>query len=497
MSGLSRDDGRSVISRETFFVGGQWRKPDGNAKVDVVSPFTEELIGQVPQSVPADMDAAVSAARAAFDDGPWPRMSLHERSRYITQMGQLLGERIEEAVALQIDEMGGPLRFVGPATRGAISGIPSVVELAFEVRQREFRKGNPGPVVVMRDPVGVVAGIIPWNGPVGSALGKILPAVLAGCSIVLKPAPETPLSAFLLAEAADDVGLPPGVLNIVPGGREVGEYLVSHAGVDRVNFTGSSVAGSKVASLCGEQLKSVTLELGGKSAAIVLDDADLDTQLDTLIDSSMPNNGQVCFATTRILVSNRRSAELVDRLVTAVGALKVGDPHLADTAFGPLVSSRQRDRVESYIRSGRDEGAHCALGGGRPADMEIGWFVEPTIFTDVDNSMRIAREEIFGPVVTVINYEDESDAISIANDSEYGLGGAIFTSDIQHGLEVAAQIRTGTCRVNEAPPGGGGGPFGGVKRSGLGRERGREGHESFYNLKSISLPRDFEESLDD
>jgi aldehyde dehydrogenase (NAD+) len=484
--------GQPLNVRQAFFIGGEWHEPTGTEKVGVISPITEQVVAYVPRSTNADIDAAVRAARAAFDRGPWPRLTLEERAAYVTRLGELLVPGLEEAVDLQIDEMGGPRRFVDPATRAGVSNIPNVIKTAAEVRRREVRAGNAGPVVVARDPVGVVAGIIPWNGPVSAALGKVLPAILAGCSIVLKPAPETPMSALLVAEAADGAGLPAGVLNIVPGDRDVGEYLTGHPSVDHVSFTGSSAAGSRVAALCGANLKSVTLELGGKSAAIVLDDADLNTHLGTLIDSSVPNNGQVCFATTRILVSERRTAELVERLVGAIGDMMIGDPHRPDTAFGPLVSSRQRDRVESYIRSGRQQGAICALGGGRPAGQPAGWYVEPTVFTKVDNSMLIARDEIFGPVVCIISYRDEAEAIAIANDSEYGLGGAVFTSDPQRGFDLASQLHTGTCRVNEAPPGGGGGPFGGVKRSGLGRERAREGHEAFYDLKSISLPGDFD-----
>jgi aldehyde dehydrogenase (NAD+) len=290
------------------------------------------------------------------------------------------------------------------------------------------------------------------------------------------------------------VGLPEGVLSIVHGDREVGEYLVTHPGVDRVSFTGSSAAGSRVAALCGERLKSATMELGGKSAAIVLADADLERDLPALISSSIPNNGQVCYATTRILAPAGRRSEIVERMTEAIGSMKIGDPHDAETRFGPLVAARQRERVEGYLKAGKDAGATVALGGGRPAHLPKGWYVEPTIFTDVDNSMRIAQEEIFGPVVCVIDYDSEDQAIAIANDSEYGLGGAVFTSDIGHGLEIAARMETGTCRINEAPPGGGGGPFGGFKKSGIGRENAREGYESYYELKSIALPPGYEPS---
>jgi betaine-aldehyde dehydrogenase len=378
--------------------------------------------------------------------------------------------------------------FARGGTAGVLDWVKLEAKAAARIERREVRDGFSGKVVVTRRPVGVVATIIPWNAPVSLVVSKMLAPLLAGCSVIIKPAPESPLSAYLVADAAVEVGLPEGVLSLLAGGRELGEYLITHPGVDRVSFTGSSAAGRRVAELCGERLKGVTLELGGKSAAIILPDADLERHTPTLIGSSLANNGQVCYATTRVIAPRSRSTEVIERLVSAVGEMKVGDPHLPDTAFGPLVASRQRDRVEGYIKSGLEEGAEVVLGGGRPPGLPTGWYVEPTIFTGVDNSMRIAREEIFGPVLCVIEYKDEDEAVSIANDSDYGLGGAVFTDDVEHGLAVAERIRTGTCRINEGPPGGGGEPFGGIKGSGLGRERGREGHESYFDLMSIALP---------
>jgi aldehyde dehydrogenase (NAD+) len=480
-----------MFARDAYFIGGRWAEPASQSLIEVISPTTEEPVGRVPDGTPADIDAAVAAARAAFEEGPWPRMSVKERGQYLLQMVEFLGRRLEEAVNLQIDEMGSPYSFARPTNAGVLASVEHDIDVAASIELREIRDGAVGKILVIREPIGVVAGIIPWNAPLPLVLSKFVPAALTGCPIVIKPAPETPLSAYLVADAAAAVGLPDGVLNIVAGGRETGEHLVRHPGVDRVSFTGSSLAGSRIGALCGEQLKRVTLELGGKSAAVVLPDADLDRDLGTLIASSMPNNGQVCYATTRILAPSSRTPELVERLVSAVSAMKVGDPHDPDTAFGPLVAERQRDRVEGYIAAGRQAGATVALGGGRPASQPKGWFVEPTIFVNVSNAMTIAREEIFGPVVSVIEYGTEDEAVAIANDSEYGLGGAVFTADIEHGLEVAARIKTGTCRVNEAPPGGGGGPFGGVKRSGVGREHAREGYETYFELKSVSLPSGF------
>jgi betaine-aldehyde dehydrogenase len=480
-----------MLRRDSFLIGSRWTAPAGQDLLEVVSPITEEVFGSVPVSTEKDMDAAVAAARKAFESGPWPRMSVRERGAYLLRMEELLRPRVEEATHLQIDEMGSPYTFMHGITSGIMAWIGRELEEIDAIDTREIRDGGVGKILVSRDPIGVVAAIIPWNGPFAQVVSRILPSLLTGCPTIVKPAPETPLSSYIVAEAAIEAGLPEGVLSIVPGGREVGEHLVTHPGVDRVAFTGSSAAGSRVAALCGEKLKSATMELGGKSAAIILADADLDRDLPTLIASAMPNNGQMCFATTRILAPARRSAELVERLVDAVGSMKVGNPHDADTEFGPLVAERQRSRVEDYIKSGREQGATLALGGGRPAGLPTGWYVEPTIFTNVDNAMRIAREEIFGPVVCVIDYEDEDHAIAIANDSEFGLGGAVFTTDVDRGLEVARRIQTGSCLINEAPPGGGGGPFGGVKRSGLGRERGREGHDNYFEIQTITLPKGY------
>ena len=287
-----------------------------------------------------------------------------------------------------------------------------------------------GPVRVRRAPVGVVAAITPWNVPLFIAALKLGPGLLAGCTFVLKPSPETPLDSYLLAEAIIEAGFPEGVINIIPAGRETGEHLVKHPDIDKVSFTGSTAAGMRIGELCGGQLKRCTLELGGKSAAIVLDDANLDdAMLDQLVQSGVMNNGQVCGAQSRILVSRKRYAEVVDALGTALGALKVGDPLDDATQIGPLVAERQRTRVMGYIDAGKAAGARVVTGGGRPADLHRGWYVEPTVFADVDNSMKIAQEEIFGPVLSVIPYDDEDNAVKIANDSDYGLCGSVWTSD--------------------------------------------------------------------
>ncbi|QIX53625.1 aldehyde dehydrogenase [Rhodococcus sp. DMU1] len=477
-----------MLNREEIYIGSRWRRPAGQDRLDVVSPMTEEVFATVPLATPADVDVAVAAARNAFDEGPWPHMTVKERGAYLTRVMELLAPRVDEIVHLQIDEMGSPLSFMGPLTGGAVKSIAAEVAEMEAFETAELRDGPAGKVLVERLPIGVVGAIIPWNGPVHSLLGRMVTPLLAGCTVIAKPAPETPLSAYLVAEAFHEAGIPEGVVSIIPGGVEVGERLVSHPGVNRISFTGSTAAGERVASLAASSFKSVTLELGGKSAAILLDDVDIDKRLSQVIESSMPNNGELCFATTRILVPRSREQEMIDALVGAVSGLVVGDPHEKSTAVGPLAARRQRERVEKYLAIGREQGATVACGGARPRNLDRGWFVEPTVFTGVTTDMTIAQEEIFGPVISVMAYDDDADAVRIANDSDYGLGGAVFTEDLDRGVEVARRVTTGTCRINEAPPGGGGGPFGGVKRSGLGRERAREGRENCYQIKSIALP---------
>jgi betaine-aldehyde dehydrogenase len=472
--------------RRQLLIGGEWVDSAATGTIEVISASTEEIIGRVPDAVPSDIDRAVAAARTAFDRGPWPSLAPAERATYLTALSQALQRRDAELAATITSENGTPSMLCS-----MLQILPSTMTLdyyaglATDTALEERRDGMLGGIVVQRVPVGVVAAIVPWNVPLYTAALKLGPALAAGCTVVLKPSPETALDAYLLAEALVEIGLPPGVVNVVVADRATSEYLVTHPGVGKVAFTGSTAAGRKIAAACGDLLRPVTLELGGKSAAIVLDDADVGQVADTLLPmGSMMFSGQACIAQTRILAPQSRYDEVVEALAEKVRTLSVGDPFDPGTVFGPLVAARQRDRVESYIALGQQEGAKVAVGGGRPAHLPKGWYVEPTVLTNVDNTMRVAQEEIFGPVAVVIPYEGTEEAIRLANQSDYGLGGGVYTTDAARGLEVARQVRTGTITLNgialETCA-----PFGGVKQSGLGRELGPEGLAAYFNLKTI------------
>ncbi|MCL2581350.1 MAG: aldehyde dehydrogenase [Streptosporangiales bacterium] len=476
------------LDRDALFVGGQWARPSSPAVLEVISPSTEEVVARVPEAVAADVDAAVASARKAFDEGPWPRMTPEERIEIVQAFSGLYAARLGEMAEVITTEMGSPIAFSNLAQAPA----PWMQVEAFLKAAREYpwetrRTGALGEVMVRHEPVGVVAAIAPWNVPQFTIMSKVVPALLAGCTIVVKPAPETPLDGYLMAELLTEAGVPEGVVSIVAGGREAGEHLVSHPAIDKVAFTGSTAAGRRIGAICGEQLKRVSLELGGKSAAIILDDADLAKTLEGLKFTALMNSGQACVAQTRILVSRGRHDEVAAALADTVSSMKVGDPSDPATEIGPMAAQRQQDRVEKYIALGQEEGARLLTGGtGRPEGLGRGWYVRPTVFAGVSNQMRIAREEIFGPVLSVIAYDDVDDAVRIANDSDYGLAGTVWTNDAEAGLDVARRVRTGTYGVNTFTMDFAA-PFGGFKDSGIGREFGPEGLSAYTELKSVYL----------
>lgn len=473
---------------DKLFIGGQWVAPSTDEKLEVFSPATEERVGSVPVAGPKDVDAAVAAARRAFDDGPWPRMSPSERGQVIAKAAKLIEERGTELASLVSSEMGQPAASVQMMQMTpSLATLNYYAGLADSFKWTDERKGSFGRSRVTREPVGVVGAVIAWNVPLFLCANKLGPALLAGCSVVLKPAPESPLAVNVVAEIFTEAGLPEGVLSVVPGGAETGEYLVSHPDLDKITFTGSTAVGKHIGEIAARNLKRCSLELGGKSAAIILEDADLDSTIAMLVMSGLMNTGQACVGQTRILAPRSRYDEVVEKIVATAAFFPVGPPSDESAQLGPLISAKQRERVEGYIAKGLEEGARIVLGGGRPDGLDTGYFVEPTVFADVDNSMTIAREEIFGPVLCVLPYDSVDEAVKIANDSDYGLAGSVYTTDVQKGLDVASRVRTGTYGINwyAFDPGS---PFGGYKNSGIGRENGPEGLEAFCETKSVLYP---------
>jgi len=474
--------------RDRFFIDGDWTVPSSTDLFTVVSPYTEKAIGQVPRGNVADIDRAVGAARRAFDLGPWPRMTLDERRVVLARVGEILDPVAGELDELVSTENGVPIRFHQGSLASRFKYYSDL-----DLQLQEVRTGPSGEqALIVHEPVGVVAAIVPWNSPLFLAVAKVIPALLAGCTVILKPAPETPISPYPLAEAFAEAGLPPGALNIVAASDAESEALVRHPGVDCVSFTGSTAVGKSIGAVCGAQVKRVSLELGGKSAAILLDDVDAEEAVPAVLNGGMFSiNGEACVAWSRILVPRVRHDELVDAMCDTARHAVIGDPLDPATLLGPLVSPGQRERVEGYIALGLSEGARVAIGGGRPIGQTSGWFVEPTILMEANNSMRVCREEIFGPVVAVIPYDSDADAIDIANDSDYGLSAGVFTADDERGLGVANAVRAGSVGIRSS------GlsvafPNGGFKESGLGRQYGPEGVFEFLETKAIGFPPGFD-----
>jgi aldehyde dehydrogenase (NAD+) len=469
--------------RDKLYIDGAWVAPSTSDTVEVIDSATEEVIGTVPLAGPSDVDAAVRAARAAFAE--WSQVPASERAKFTSRIGEALGARMADIGELIAHEVGMPLSLSMLIQAGLpISTFMSMASLVEEVAWEE-QVGNS---LVVREPVGVVGAITPWNYPLHQIAAKVAPALAAGCTVVLKPSEVAPLNAFLLADVLHEVGLPPGVFNLVSGvGPVVGEAIAAHPGVDMVSFTGSTRAGRRVGEVAAQTVKRVALELGGKSANVILEDADLAKAVNTGVTMCYLNSGQTCSALTRMVVPRSRLAEVEEIAVRAAEATTPGDPFGDGTRMGPLVSAVQRDRVRSYIQKGIDEGAKLITGGTEaPEGLDVGYYVRPTVFSEVRTDMTIAQEEIFGPVLSILPYDTEEEAIEIANDSAYGLAGAVWAADPDRAKQVARRIRTGQVDIN------GGSfnslaPFGGFKQSGHGRELGRFGLEEFLEIKSLQL----------
>ncbi len=476
-----------VTHPDRFYIGGEWVAPSSDATIDVIDSGTEQLFFRIAEAQADDIARAVEAARTAFDAGSWTGLTHAERAQYLRALGDAVMERAAAVAESWTRETGTIHRITQHGAIGAKMSFEQYAALADTFPwEEEAKPSMPGFGLIVREPVGTVGAIIPWNSPLGLIPHKIGPALLAGCTVVLKLSPEAPGEGYLVAEAAEQIGLPPGVLNVLTADREVSELLVRDPRIDKITFTGSTAAGRKIGAICGERIARCTLELGGKSAAVILDDADIAKAAATIAAAECVMTGQVCSSLTRIVVSRARHDEMVDALAAGFGAVNVGDPFAEQTQMGPLAAERQRTRVEGYIAKGIEEGATLAAGGQRPKDLERGWFVAPTVFGNVDNASTIAQEEIFGPVLSVIPADDERDAVRLANDTVYGLNSAVFTPDADRARDVARHLRAGTVGHNSfrtdfsiA--------FGGFKQSGIGREGGVEGLRHFVETKTVIL----------
>ncbi len=468
---------------DQLYINGQWAKPAGAGTIDVINSTTEEVMGRIPEGTSEDVANAVAAAKAAFE--AWSTTSVDERKRYLQLIADKLSLMKNEIAALIAAEVGMPL----PLATAVQAGMPAMVMASYAQLLSEFQfEETIGKALVVKEPVGVVGCITPWNFPLHQVVAKVAPALAAGCTVVLKPSEVAPLTAFVLAEIIDEIGLPAGVFNLVTGyGPVVGEAIASHPDVDMVSFTGSTRAGKRVSELAAQTVKRVSLELGGKSANIILDDANFEKAVKSGVGACYFNSGQTCSALTRMLVPRERHDEAVAIAKKVAEGFTVGDPTEGKAKLGPLVSATQRERVVGYIKKGIEEGAQLVAGGAdRPEGLEKGYFVRPTVFANVNNQMTIAREEIFGPVLSIIPYEDEDDAVRIANDTIYGLAGGVWSGDEERAKRVARRLRTGQVEIN------GGGfnplvPFGGYKQSGNGRELGKYGLEEYLEVKAMLL----------
>ncbi len=479
-------EGVSIDHLDKLYIGGEWVPASSGRMIELENPATEEVVGKVAEADSADMDKAVAAARDAFDNGPWPTTPPAERAAKLMEMCDYLEKRLPELSAAWCAQIGGLASFSPMMQGGAVAGFRGIAALGNTYPFVEKKKGQAVDTVILaREPVGVVVGIAPWNGPLGIMGNKLFYALVAGCTIVMKPSPETPLEAYILAEAADAIGMPAGVVNLVTGEREASDHLIHSPLIDKVSFTGSSAAGMHIASVCGSKMTRCTMELGGKSAAIIRDDFPTEVAAGILGNTITVMSGQVCAMLSRAIVPKSRHDELAEAIANVMKGIKIGDPNDPETQLGPLAMKRQLERVEMYIEEGRKT-ADLITGGNRPAHMNKGYYIEPTLFANVDNSSRIAQEEIFGPVLCLIPAEDEEDAIRIANDSNFGLNGAVMTNDPQAAYDIARRVRTGVVGQNGMKMEWNA-PFGGFKQSGIGREGGEEGLHAYVETKSILL----------
>ncbi|MDQ1438686.1 MAG: aldehyde dehydrogenase [Acidimicrobiaceae bacterium] len=469
--------------RDKLYIDGAWVASTGTGTIDVINSTTEEVMGRVPEGTPDDVDKAVQAAKRAF--GSWSQTSREERAKFLQRITEGLDARMGDIAAVIAQEVGMPINLSNMIQAGLPRMTFGSMQQLLDETTFEEQVGNS---LIVREPVGVVGCITPWNYPLHQIAAKVAPALAAGCTVVLKPSEVAPINAFLLAEIIDEVGLPAGVFNLVTGvGPVVGEAIAAHPDVDMVSFTGSTRAGKRVSELAAQTVKRVALELGGKSANVILDDADLERAVTDGVGKCFLNSGQTCSALTRMLVPRSKLAQAEDIAARAAEGYTPGDPFDMNSRLGPLVSAAQRDRVRGFINKGVEEGAKLVTGGAdAPEGLDTGFFVRPTVFSNVSNDMTIAQEEIFGPVLSIIPYDTEDEAVEIANDTVYGLAGGVWAGDADKAKDVARRLRTGQVEIN------GGGfnpmaPFGGYKQSGHGRELGKFGLEEFLEVKSLQL----------
>jgi len=479
--------GVTIKHPDKLFIGGEWVSANSGRQIDIVNPNSEEIVARVAEADEADMDAAVAAAREAMDNGPWPTTPPRERAAKLMEMIAHLEARLPELSAAWTAQVGGLASFSPQMHGGAVMGLKGIAALGETFAFVEKRPSMMvDTAIVAREPVGVVAAIAPWNAPFGIMANKVFYGLVAGCPVVMKPSPETPLECYIIAEAAEAAGMPPGTVNLVPSHRDAADHLVNNPGVDKVTFTGSTGAGKRIAEVCGSRIARCTLELGGKSAAIVRDDFPIEAAAGILGNTITIMSGQVCAMLSRAIVPKARHDELAEAIAGVMKGIKIGHSEDPETQLGPVAMKRQLERVEMYVEEGRKSGADLVTGGGRPAHMNKGYFIEPTLFANVDNKSRIAQEEIFGPVLCLIPAEDEEDAIRLANESDFGLNGSVLTNDADAAYRIARRMRAGGFGQNGMKLEFGL-PFGGFKQSGLGREGGEEGLWPYIETKTILL----------